>query len=216
MPKRDTLIIFLFALLQFCLFLNHRDITNAHEGRTAQTSREMLQRQQWVVPYCNGQPRLAKPPLMYWMTDIAWTITGAAEPWSARLPPAICGAIAVLLVMDLARRTLGRGAGLCAGLIWISTWFVVDEYRKAMADPYLGFFTLLSIWAWVRADLSTTPGQSELPAAGRPPRAVGFIVLAYASIALAALAKGHLILIHLVIALISYHVIRRTRPRRIT
>lgn len=201
------------ALLQFCLCLNHRDITNAHEGRTAQTSREMLARQQWVVPYCNGNPRLAKPPLMYWMTDIAWTITGAAEPWSARLPPAMCGAIAVLLVMDLTRRTLGRDAAFCAGLIWITTWFVADEYRKAMADPYLAFFTLLSIWAWIRADLAATPGQNEAVPRAVSPRTVGFIVLAYASIALAALAKGHLILIHLAVALIPYHLLRRTRPR---
>src|SRR3954465_14228362 len=80
------LVILAIALLQFCLFLNHRDITNAHEGRTAETSREMLQRRDWIVPYCNGMPRLAKPPLMYWATGLAWAITRSVQPWSARLP----------------------------------------------------------------------------------------------------------------------------------
>src|SRR5206468_7181483 len=62
--------IFIAALLQFCLFLNHRDITTAHEGRVAATAREMLQRHDWIVPYCNGVPRVAKPPLPYWTTKI--------------------------------------------------------------------------------------------------------------------------------------------------
>src|SRR5215208_6897266 len=100
--------IIVVAFLQFCLFLNHRDITSAHEGRVASTAREMIQRRDWIVPYSNDVPRLAKPPLAYWATACAWMIASQQEPWLARLPTAICGALAVLMVMDLARRTLGR------------------------------------------------------------------------------------------------------------
>ncbi len=203
-PSRSpwpTLAIFILALLQFCLCLSHRDITTAFEGRTAETAREMLQRREWVVPYCNGHPRLAKPPLMYWACDIAWTIVGKVDVWSARLPAALCGALAVLLLMDLARRTLGRDAALCAGLVWISTWFIVDEFRKAMADPYLAFFTLLSIWAWITADQTKDNRSSRW-----------LILLAYASAALGALAKAHLIFLHMALALIPYHWLRRKFP----
>jgi 4-amino-4-deoxy-L-arabinose transferase-like glycosyltransferase len=190
--------IVLVALLQFCLFLNHRDITNAHEGRVAATAREMLERHDWVMPYCNGVPRLAKPPLAYWATMIAWTIGGSREVWLARLPAALCGALAVLLVMDLARRTLGRGAAISAGVVWVTTWFIVDEYRKAMADPYLAFFTLLCVWVWITAHAKAS-------------RAL--LLVAYVTAALAALAKGHLILIHAPLALIPYHLLCRKRVR---
>src|SRR5438067_5541716 len=98
----------LLALLQFCLFLNHRDITTAHEGRVAATAREMLERHDWIIPYSNGVPRVAKPPLPYWATMAAWSVAGSREAWLARIVPAICGAIATILMMDLGRRILGR------------------------------------------------------------------------------------------------------------
>lgn len=184
------------AIVQFCLFLNHRDVTTSHEGRVVATAREMLARHDWIVPYCNDVPRVAKPPLAYWTTMIAWSAAGQQEPWLARLPSALCGALAALLMMDLARRVLGRDGGIVCGLAWISTWFIVDEYRKSMADPYLAFFALLSVWAWIAA---------------RERRSSALLLLAYLSAAFGALAKGHLILIHLALALLPYHLICRRR-----
>ena len=197
-----TVAIAIAALLQFCLFLNHRDITTAHEGRVAATAREMLHRRDWIVPYCNGVPRVAKPPLPYWTTMIAWCIAGREEVWLARLPAAILGAIAVLLVMDLARRVLGRNASILAGIVWVSTWFIVDEYRKAMADPYLAFFTLLSVWAWVAADQAKAKASRLL------------YLVCYISAGLGALAKGQLILLHLALAIVPYQLLKRRLPRR--
>ena len=204
--SRFTLL--LLAILQFSLFLNHRDITTSHEGRVASTAREMLADHDWIVPHSNGLPRVVKPPLPYWAVAVTWKIVGSIDGWSARLPGALLGAIAVLLVMDLGRRVLGREGGIVAGLVWISTWFIIDEYRKAMADPYLAFFTLLSVWAWVAAPPAPTPRQSALP-----PRTV-LILLFYISAGIAAMAKGHLILIHLPLAIVPYQLFRRRAPGR--
>ena len=63
------------------------------------------------------------------------------------------GALATLLIWDLANMLLGRRAGWIAAGVWLSTHFIVDEFRKSMADPYLAFFTLLSVWAWVAVAL---------------------------------------------------------------
>ena len=35
--------------------------------------------------------------------------------------------------------------------MWVSSYFIVDEFRKTMADPYLAFFTLLATWSWICA-----------------------------------------------------------------
>ena len=195
------------AILQFCLFLDRRDITTAHEGRVASTAREMLADGDWIVPHSNGQPRILKPPLPYWAATGAWKISGGrVEVWLARLPAALCGAAAVLLIGDLARRVLGRHAAVPAGFVWISTWFIVDEYRKAMADPYLAFFTLLCTWSWVVAHGSPpTPRRSTAP-----PR-TALLFVGYFSAALGALCKGPVILLHLVLALLPYHLIYRRR-----
>jgi 4-amino-4-deoxy-L-arabinose transferase-like glycosyltransferase len=104
----------------------------------------------WIVPIMNGQVRLQKPPLPYWCTAIVYRMIGESE-FSSRVIPALLGAIAVLLVWDVARILLGNVAAWYAGLIWISSYFIVDEFRKSMADPYLAFFVLMAVWSWVRA-----------------------------------------------------------------
>jgi 4-amino-4-deoxy-L-arabinose transferase-like glycosyltransferase len=44
-----------------------------HEVYVAETALEMWERNDWIVPYCNDQPRLNKPPLNYWLTGaVAW------------------------------------------------------------------------------------------------------------------------------------------------
>src|SRR4051812_42051687 len=86
MFSRSAVLIFLAALLQFCLFLNHRDVTGAHEGRVVATAREMLADGDWLIPHCNGQLRLRKPPLPYWLTMIDWKLAGITDAWLARLP----------------------------------------------------------------------------------------------------------------------------------
>ena len=104
----------------------------------------------WIVPVMNNQIRLQKPPLPYWCAAIAFRLFGIGEGW-ARLVPALLGLFATLLIYDLSEMLLGRRSGLIAAAVWLTTGhFLVDEYRKAMADPYLAFFTLTAIWAWIR------------------------------------------------------------------
>jgi 4-amino-4-deoxy-L-arabinose transferase-like glycosyltransferase len=103
----------------------------------------------WLVPVINGQVRLQKPPLPYWCSAVVYRLLAFGEGWT-RLVPALLGAIGTLLIANLAKTVLGRRAALLAALVWVTTQFIVDEFRKAMADPYLAFFTLLAVWAWVR------------------------------------------------------------------
>lgn len=130
----------------------------------------------WIVPIMNGQVRLQKPPLPYWVTAFLYRTIGVSE-FASRIIPALLGAISVLLVWDLARMLLGRVGAIYAALVWTSSYFIVDEFRKAMADPYLALFSLATIWAWLRS-------RDEN---GR------FILLSYAMLALGILAKGPII-----------------------
>src|SRR5712692_744671 len=53
--------ILLYPCLSFRLF-------EPDEGRYAEIAREMTARNEWVVPYLQGEPYLDKPPLLYWLT----------------------------------------------------------------------------------------------------------------------------------------------------
>jgi 4-amino-4-deoxy-L-arabinose transferase-like glycosyltransferase len=113
-------------------------------------SNEMISVNPWIIPMINGQLRLNKPPLPYWCSAVAFKLFGVNE-FSARLPSAILGVMGTLLMLELGRALFSSRVGLIAGLLWISSYFVVDEFRKSMADPYLAFFTLLAIMAFVKS-----------------------------------------------------------------
>jgi 4-amino-4-deoxy-L-arabinose transferase-like glycosyltransferase len=150
----------------------------------------------WIVPVMNGDIRLQKPPLPYWCTAMLYRLFGYSE-FTSRIIPALLGAIAVLLVWDLARMLIGSVGAWYAALVWVSSYFIVDEFRKAMADPYLAFFTLAACWAWLRASRSS----------GR----TGMLGAFYVFLALGTLAKGPIIFLFVPVILAIYHLTYRRR-----
>lgn len=156
----------------------------------------------WLVPILDGEIRLQKPPLPYWCAAVLFRLAGVGE-MAARLIPAILGMLAAFLLYDLTRLLFGRRAAWCAALIWVSSYFIPDAYRKAMADPYLAFFTLLCVWAWVGGATGNLKSQ------------IYHLLLFYVSLALGLLAKGPVMPADLAIPLVAYHVcFRRPVPGR--
>jgi len=174
----------------------------------------------WVTPLLGGELRLKKPPLPYWCAALLFKLAGGEREWLARLVPALMGALATLLVYDLARWTIGRRAGWPAALVWLSTQFIFEEYRKSMPDPYLAFFTLLCAWAWVRASRRSEDGRWKMEDGGRrrsPARSssilnpLSSILVFYFSLALGFLGKGPMLLIPLAVFIAAYHAFYRKR-----
>jgi len=114
--ERRSAAIFVVAAF-FLLFsmLGKREVEKRAEARTIITAREMLARGDWLVPTLNGEPRLEKPPLYYWLIMIAAKITGEVDKFSGRLPSAISGLLLALLVLtweprkDTAPQRFGDG-----------------------------------------------------------------------------------------------------------
>src|ERR1043166_2054327 len=76
------------------------------EGNNAEAAREMLESDNWVVPTFNGQLRVDKPALLYWLQLGAYKIFGVNE-FAARLPSALAALATVLLAYELGRRLFG-------------------------------------------------------------------------------------------------------------
>lgn len=199
----------LLAMAQFTLLLGRPGIDSPHEGRVAEAAREMVVGGDWIVPRINGVIRIQKPPLPYWTAAVLWKVTGTWNEALARLLPALMGAMSVPLLIGLAKGLIGRTGALATGLIWVSTWFVVSEFRKAMVDPYLAFFCLLAVWAWVE---DSRQGEGERGRGGD--RQSGYLLLFWAALALAAMSKGPIALAFVAIPVVSYHLMRRNWPRR--
>lgn len=133
---------------------------SAHEIFAAQTAREMVEGGDWINPTYNGQSRLKKPPLMYWLqASLSVALkrlgigSGRVEPWEARLPSALAGALIAGLTVLLGRRVYGEVTGITAGLVVMGCLGFVEYGRSARPDMVYGACCAAALLGWVSATL---------------------------------------------------------------
>src|SRR6185503_10080140 len=66
-------------------------------------SRDMILRGDYVIPWFNGEMRLKKPPLFYWLQAGSFRVFGESE-FAARLPSALGCLLLVALAVAFAWR----------------------------------------------------------------------------------------------------------------
>ena len=128
------------------------------------------------------------------------------------------GMLATFFLFDLARKLFCGTVAWCTALAWVSTYGIAEMYRKGMADPYLAFFTLLCVWAWVGAamkneKLKIKNEDADTPAPVRRPPFFIFhfsFFIFYVSFALALLAKGPPALVSIIVPLAAYQLCFRS------
>src|SRR5690348_12928750 len=88
---QDAAVLFL-AGVALLLFLDLAPVQRTQEARVLETAREMLGRpvHNWLVPQLNGEVRLRKPPLAYWVSAGSFELFGVKH-WAGRLPMALAG-----------------------------------------------------------------------------------------------------------------------------
>ena len=94
--------------------LDVRRLQHPDEGRYAEIAREMAVSGDWVTPRLNDLKYFEKPPLQYWLGAATFDAFGVDE-WTARLPAALAGFLAVVVVGFTAARLAGRDAGVYRG-----------------------------------------------------------------------------------------------------
>lgn len=181
---------------------------DAHEGYVVRTVQEMHERGGWVVPWYNGEPRLTKPPLSYWLTGLAaWAADGLGQvrPWHGRLPSLLAGLGLVLLTLALGRRLFDRGTALLGAALLASSAGYFAYTHDARPDLVYAFFATAGLAAFARARAAADGSRAQLHAAWG-------MWLAWA---LATLAKGPHLPAMLLLALIIACLLERMAPGRI-
>jgi 4-amino-4-deoxy-L-arabinose transferase-like glycosyltransferase len=138
--------LFLLTLLPAVLLYPTRSfhLLEPDEGRYAQIPKEMLTHGSWVVPTLQGEPYLDKPPLMYWLTALSYKAFGVT-PEAARLVPAVCVHLTILLLYLIGRRSIGeRGAFWGALLLSVAPGFV-SVARLLLLDGLLTLCVTASV-----------------------------------------------------------------------
>ena len=192
---RDRLLVLAAALVTFLTGLGATRLWDEDEGFFAATAAEMHHRDEWIVPWYNGEVFAHKPPLMYWVMRLGFYAFGENE-WGARIGSALFGTAAALLTHWVGTRLLGARIGLLAGLAMASCIMFGVVSRASTADAYLVFFMTLVIAAYVRGTpafreaLVTTETTDSFSLAHWLPATWGGFVAMYAAMGLAVLVKG--------------------------
>lgn len=129
----------LYPCLSFRLF-------EPDEGRYAQIPSEMLARSDWIVPRLQGEPYLDKPPLLYWLVMLSYSLLGVHD-WSARLVPALALHGCLLLTYLFGRRLLGERVAFWGALMLSLTPGFVGIARLLVPDGVLTFLVLLALFS---------------------------------------------------------------------
>ncbi len=165
------------AVLVYVIGLGANSIWDANEAFYVDTPRYMVQTQDYVTPWFNGEERLNKPVLSYWIVAAFYPAFGISVT-SERIAIAV-GALGILAATFAFGRLLrSTSAGVLAALLLATAPRFVHFARRNMIDIYLTLFMAIALAAFVRA-MQRPPGER------RP-----WFLLMYTAIGLGVLTKG--------------------------
>ncbi|MGI4902203.1 MAG: glycosyltransferase family 39 protein [Janthinobacterium lividum] len=172
------LLLVLFTILWFAQ-LDIRHLIPSDEGRYAEMAREMLHTGDWITPRYNGYKYFEKPPLQTWLNALTFAVFGVGD-WQARLWTALSGFVTVLMVGATGRRVFNPVTGLLAALALLASpyWNLLGHFNTL--DMGLSCMMAITLCALL---LAQRPGL-----ASRTVR--GWMLVCWASMALAVLSKG--------------------------
>ncbi|HNY66702.1 MAG TPA: glycosyltransferase family 39 protein [Deltaproteobacteria bacterium] len=152
------------------------------ETRYVSVAWDMWLNGDFLVPRLNGALYSEKPPLLFWLYHLGWSVLGVNDLWPRTVSP-LSGAAVLLLTSRLARRLWPDRplAARTAPLILMGSLLWTIFLSTALFDMLLAFFTLAGVFGIVRSWQDRGP--------------TGWLVLG-AAIGLGILAKGPVILLH--------------------
>lgn len=143
---------FLFWLLILAPLFVSLDVSSvwdANEAFYVQTPREMVDSGDWVFPTFNGQPRVNKPPLSYWLVAAAYSVLGVDVLWE-RLIMALLGLLSVLSVYRIGRLLFQEiPIALLAAGIFATTFRFLIISRRLLIDSLVLCLVLAAIMFFV-------------------------------------------------------------------
>ncbi len=187
------------AVVSAALF--SRTLWPVDETRYAAVAWEMWLRGDFLVPYLNGETYSHKPPLLFWLMQLGWSVFGVND-WWPRLVPALFALANLFLCAHLARRLWpgDRDIGALAALLLLGGALWLLFTGLLMFDMLMVFATLLGMTGMLRAWRER--GWS------------GWLIVGVA-IGVGVLAKGPVILLHLLpVAVLAPWWMTEHRPAR--
>ena len=182
LPVRGILWSLILAVVLIAATLLCRPLLPPDETRYLSVAWEAHVRGDFLVSHLNGDPYSHKPPLLFWLINAVWALTGVSE-FAARLVSPAAGIVCVLLTRQLAVRLWpdDRRTAFCAPMMLVSSMLWMCFGSATMFDTLLTCFTLAALLGILRA-------QGGAPLSGW--------IITGAAIGFGVLSKGPVVLVH--------------------
>lgn len=142
-------VVILWCLL-IAVNLAIRPLMPIDETRYVSVAWEMWTRGDFFVPYLNGETYSHKPPLLFWLMQLSWSIFGVNE-WTARLISPLFALGSTLLSGNVAQKLWPQRPSIAKYtpfiLLGFSFWLIYSTLT--MFDMLLAFFVLLAIYSMI-------------------------------------------------------------------
>ncbi|WP_413737010.1 lipid IV(A) 4-amino-4-deoxy-L-arabinosyltransferase [Sodalis sp. RH21] len=153
----------LFYAMLYLLPLNGRLLWQPDEIRYALTSREMLNRGDWIVPSLLGVRYFEKPVAGYWLNNLSQWLFGDSN-FAVRFGVALSTGISALLVYVLAMMMWrNRRTAASAALIFLSMLLVFGIGTYSVLDPMVALWLTAAMVSYNLA-LESPGGMDKLGA----------------------------------------------------
>jgi 4-amino-4-deoxy-L-arabinose transferase-like glycosyltransferase len=136
---RPTLLFFAIVLASAFVYLignGSVSLWDRDEPRYAQTSRQMLQSGDWIVPHFLDKERTAKPALIYWCQASAMKLFGD-NAFAARFPSAVAIVLLLVVMWLVLSRAEGAVFALWAVFIFATSGLVIAAAKMCITDAVL-------------------------------------------------------------------------------
>lgn len=123
------------------------------ESRFAEATRNMVDSGELIIPRVEGEPRLNKPPLIYWLQA---AVVYLAQPeqtarfggiWAYRVPSFLAAVGAVYLTWRMGCLMFTPVVGIWASLLLATSMVLMVDSRQARADQVLLLCVVLAAYA---------------------------------------------------------------------
>jgi len=197
-PTRiERLLPYLFLLALLCIALAFRPLLPVDETRYLSVTWEMYLSGHVFVPTMNFAPYLQKPPLLFWLIDLVWSIFGVSRA-AAMLVIFAASSLVIWLTTLLAKTLFPERQDIASRIPWLvagSTVFVIYS-TLILFDMLLTACVLAALLSLLAFARSGNYWQA---------------VLAGLFIGLGVLAKGPVVLIHIGAPILLYPLWRDRR-----
>jgi 4-amino-4-deoxy-L-arabinose transferase-like glycosyltransferase len=192
---RTALVLLVAALPVYFLFLGANSIWDANEAFYVDTPRQMVQSGDYITPVFNGQHRLNKPVLSYWVVAGMYNLFGVSVTVErVGIAMGAIGIIAATFFVGVAlRSTL---VGLLAAMMVATAPRMVMFSRRIFIDIYITMFMAAALACFVMAER-------------QPDRRRRWLIAMYVAIGCGVLTKGPVALFFPVVAVAIWIVLER-------